>query len=70
MSLEQGIRHGKEHRKEYYGWEAVDKSARNHGSDDWFRDNRLHSSNRKEEEADSKIADYESELDAEDGSEE
>lgn len=39
--LTKAIRSGKEHRKEYYDWRAVDITARNHGSDPWFRNNRL-----------------------------
>lgn len=31
MSLRQGIRHGKEHRKPYYGCESFDSSCRPHG---------------------------------------
>lgn len=39
--LDKSIVHGKEHRKQYYGYKAVDKSCRNHGSDPWARANRL-----------------------------
>lgn len=31
MSLDKAIAHGKEHRKPYYGSEAIDKSCRCHG---------------------------------------
>lgn len=32
MSLDKSIEHGKEHRKQYRGAKAVDKTCRNHGS--------------------------------------
>ena len=47
MSLDKGILHGKEKRKQYYRAKAIDKSCRNHGSDDWMLANRLYSSMRK-----------------------
>lgn len=46
MSLDKAISHGKEHRKPYYGAKACDKTCRNHGSDDWAKNNRLNRSNR------------------------
>lgn len=42
MSLEKAIEHGKEHRKQYRGAKAVDKSCRNHGSCPWCSRNRKH----------------------------
>ncbi len=42
MGLEQGIKHHKEHRKEYRGSKAVDKTCRNHGGCDWCVENRLY----------------------------
>lgn len=47
MGLDKGILHGKEKRKPYHGAKAIDKSCRNHGSDDWMVENRLYSSIRK-----------------------
>lgn len=44
--LNKAISHGKEHRKEYRGAKAVDPACRNHGSDDWARDNRLYRANK------------------------
>ncbi|HIE2800138.1 TPA: hypothetical protein ACXLHF_004086 [Klebsiella pneumoniae] len=44
--LNKAISHGKEHRKEYRGAKAVDPACRNHGSDDWDRDNRLYRANK------------------------
>jgi len=32
MSMEKGIRYGKEHRKPYYGSKCIDPTCRNHGS--------------------------------------
>lgn len=46
MSLDKAITHHKEHRKCYYGAKAVDPACRNHGSDDWAKDNRLYRSNK------------------------
>ena len=44
--LDKAIKSGKEHRKEYRGAKACDKACRNHGSDDWAKDNRLYRSNK------------------------
>ena len=41
MSLEKAIKSGKEHRKNYRGAKAVDKSCRNHGTCPYCRNNRL-----------------------------
>ena len=46
MSLDKAIEHNKEYRKPYRGAKACDKSCRNHGSDDWAKNNRLNSRNR------------------------
>lgn len=58
MGLDQGIKHGKEHRKPYYGSKAIDKSCRNHGSDDWARANREYRANREEERTRRELNDY------------
>ena len=42
MALDKAIKSGKEHRKQYRGSKAIDRSCRNHGSCDWCRENRLH----------------------------
>ena len=42
MGLEKAIKHGKEHRKSYYGAKAVDQACRNHGSCPWCMGNRLY----------------------------
>lgn len=44
--LDKAIEHGKEHRKPYRGAKACDKTCRNHGSDDWAKDNRLYRANK------------------------
>ena len=49
--LDKAIEHGKEHRKQYRGSKAFDRTCRNHGSDDWEKDNRLYRANRLEEKA-------------------
>ena len=46
MSLDKAIEHHKEKRKQYRGSKACDKACRNHGSDDWAKDNRLYRSNK------------------------
>lgn len=46
MGLDKAIEHNKEYRKRYYGAKACDKTCRNHGSDDWAKDNRLYRSNK------------------------
>lgn len=46
MGLDKAIEHGKEHRKSYRGAKACDKTCRNHGSDDWAKDNRLYRANK------------------------
>ena len=46
MGLDKAIEHHKEKRKQYRGAKACDKACRNHGSDDWAKDNRLYRSNK------------------------
>lgn len=41
MSLNKGILHGKEKRRDYRGAKAVDVHCRNHGDCPWCRNNRL-----------------------------
>ena len=48
MSLDKSIEHGRDHRKQYHGARAVDRSCRPHGSCPWCRGNRLHNSKVKE----------------------
>ena len=58
MGLDKGINHGKEHRKQYRGAKAVDKSCRNHGSDDWARANREYRANRENERTQLELTQY------------
>lgn len=46
MGLDKAIEHHKEKRKQYRGAKACDKTCRNHGSDDWAKDNRLYRANK------------------------
>lgn len=54
MSLEKAIKHGKEHRKKYYGAKAIDSTCRNHGSDNWAKSNRTIQAQKEKAKADSK----------------
>ena len=40
MSMNKAIEHKKEHRKQYEGAKAVDKTCRNHGTCLWCSNNR------------------------------
>jgi len=40
MALDKAIKNGREHRKEYYGSKAIDRSCRNHGGCPWCEENR------------------------------
>lgn len=42
MSLDKGIEYGKEHREQYHGSKAIDKTCRNHGGCDWCLGNRYY----------------------------
>lgn len=42
MSMDKAIKSGKEHRKEYYGSEAIDKSCRCHGGCSFCLSNRMY----------------------------
>lgn len=58
MGLEKGIKHGKEHRTEYRGCKAVDKTCRNHGGCLWCERNRKKKFAVKEMAADGRLKDY------------
>lgn len=62
--LDKAIFHHKEFRKPYYGAKLVDRTCRNHGSDDWALRNRLNNSLRRLEktEFDLRLAKYDIEL--------
>lgn len=51
MSMSKAIKSGKEHRKEYRGSKAFDKTCRNHGSCDWCRMNRQYKNLKKMQES-------------------
>ena len=61
--LDKAIKSGKEHRKEYRGAKACDKSCRNHGSDDWAKDNRLYRSNKLLEKSEQDLEEVSDEID-------
>lgn len=61
MSLDKSIQHGKEHRKPYYGAKAFDPSCRNHGDDDWSKNNRLIQRKREDEAARAKVKENQNE---------
>lgn len=63
--LDKAIKNGKEHRKEYRGSKACDKSCRNHGSDDWAKDNRLYRSNKLLEKSEQDLEEVPDEIDFE-----
>lgn len=63
MSLDKAIEHGKEKRKEYRGDKSVDRSCRNHGSDDWCFRNRTYKVKKQEDSMNEKLREYEEEYD-------
>lgn len=48
MSLNKAIKHGKEHRKKYYGSGRFDKTCRPHGGCPYCERGRLHKHKRKD----------------------
>lgn len=66
MSLQKAIKHKKEHRKEYRGSEAIDKTCRPHGGCPWCEENRLHQYNSEVARCEEELKEYEEgEFDAE-----
>lgn len=51
MSLDKAIEHGKEKREPYRGAKAIDRTCRNHGSDEWSKSDRTYHNQKKEEAA-------------------
>ena len=47
MGMEKAIQSGKEHRKEYRGPQAVDKTCRCNGSCSWCQSNRLYKNKKR-----------------------
>lgn len=60
MGLEKAIASGQEHRKPYHGAKAVCFNCRNHGTCDYCKSNRLHSTRRREAAADTQQREYNS----------
>lgn len=58
MGMEKAIASGKEHRKEYYGSKAIDKTCRCGGSCEWCRSNRFYKNKKRLQ----KILDREKEM--------
>lgn len=48
MSLNKAIKYGKEHRKEYRGAKAIDKSCRNNGGCPYCEEGRKHKYKKQE----------------------
>ena len=61
VALDKGIRHHKEHRKQYKGSKAFSKSCRNHGGCDYCKSNRLYHSKKALNSALDKVDEYENE---------
>lgn len=58
MSLDKAIASGKEHRKNYRGSKALDRSCRNHGSCPYCISNRKHRVRKQMQSAQDELADY------------
>lgn len=58
MSLDKGIEHGKERRKEYYGSRRFDRSCRHGGNCDYCRNGREHNGKKRELSAQEILTDY------------
>lgn len=63
MTLDMAIKHKKEYRKQYHGAKAVDKSCRNHGSDNWSTENRTYKNKKRQNVIDEKIQEVDAWLD-------
>ena len=58
MSLDKAIQHKKEHRKEYRGAKAIDRTCRNHGSCPYCQSGRLFKSNKRKKEMLQELNDF------------
>jgi len=58
MTLDKAIKHKKEHRKQYRGAKAVDKSCRNHGNCEYCKENRQYHNKKREESSKTAIKEY------------
>lgn len=59
MGLEKAIASGQEYRKPYHGAKAVCSNCRNHGTCDYYKSNRLHSTRKRVAAADTQQKEYE-----------
>ena len=59
MSLNKAIEHGHEHREEYRGSKAFDKTCRNHGGCSWCEENRKYKYIKKKVAQEFRIKEYE-----------
>lgn len=66
MTLDKAIEHNKEHRKQYRGSKAFDRTCRNHGGCDWCLGNRLYRANKLEEKTNQDLKNIKSIKDTED----
>ena len=57
MSLDKAIKYGKERRKPYRGAKAEDHTCRNHGSCAYCRENRMHSTKKRQQAMKEKVDD-------------
>lgn len=62
MSLDKSIEHGKEKRKPYRGAKAIDCTCRNHGSCEWYKNNRLYNQIKSEEASEQALEEFEDDL--------
>ena len=62
MSLSKAIESGKEHREEYTGSKAIDKTCRNHGSCGWCLDNRTYGEKRMKIATEQALEEYYNEM--------
>lgn len=60
MTLDKAIEHGKEHRKQYRGSKAIDKTCRNHGGCPCCEGNRLIHTSRLIEKSNQELKDFRS----------
>lgn len=58
MPLDKAIEHGKEHRKIYYGAQAIDCTCRNHGSCGVCEGNRLYKNNKRKDKMNERLKEY------------
>ena len=58
MALDKAIEHGKEHRRQYTGSKAIDRTCRNHGSCGRCLGNRRYAGMKKAESAAYRLKEY------------